>query len=174
MLSAFISKLLLARQLALTEREFKILERNFYLQPMKQFSLLQKNFEKKFGKKILKEIYNSSKQSFYEICKDMRKFSASEKAFFDAILNLINHFGFGEIEIVEMNEKEFRVIIQMKSNFAKEYIKEFGKQKSCVDYLLSGILAGFFSEYFNKDVECDEKNCIAKGNAFCNFVIKPK
>ncbi|MEM5790785.1 MAG: V4R domain-containing protein [Candidatus Aenigmatarchaeota archaeon] len=172
MFSKFISKLLLARQLILTEKEFKILEKNFYLQPMRQFLLLQKNFEKRFGKNGLEEIYNSSKQSFYEICKDMRKFSASDKTFFDAILSLINHFGFGEVEIVEM--KEARVLIQVKSNFAKEYVKEFGRQKACVDYLLSGILAGFFSEYFKKDFDCEEKNCIAKGNAFCNFIIKPK
>ncbi len=139
---------------------------------MKQLAFFQRNLEKKFGKKALNEIYEASKQSFFEICKDWKKFSTNKKTFLDAVLKLIQHFGFGEIEIVEIKEKENRASLQLKANhFAKEYLKLFGKQKSCVDYLLAGILAGFFSEYFEKEVECEEKNCIAKGETFCSFLV---
>jgi len=172
MISDFIRNLLYLRQFYLLEKEFRIFGKNFYIQPMKQLAFFQRNLEKKFGKKALNEIYEASKQSFFEICKDWKKFSTNKKTFLDAVLKLIQHFGFGEIEIVEIKEKENRASLQLKANhFAKEYLKLFGKQKSCVDYLLAGILAGFFSEYFEKEVECEEKNCIAKGETFCSFLV---
>jgi predicted hydrocarbon binding protein len=173
MLSSFISKLLLLRQFSLLEEEFKILEKNFYIQPLKQLIILQRKIEEKFGKKGLKLIYETSKQSFFELSKDIGKFAGSKEKFFEALLSLMRHFGFGNVKVVEI-KKNFEAVVQVKHNpFAKEYIKLFGFQKESVDYLLAGMIAGYFSKFFKKDVNCIEKNCIAKGELYCDFIVKP-
>jgi predicted hydrocarbon binding protein len=172
MFSTFISRLILLRQFSILEDGFKILGENFYFQPMNQLSIFQKKVEEKFGQKGLTLIYETSKQSFFEFIKKVEKFADNRKKFFDVLLNLIRQFGFGNIEVVEI--KEFQAIVQVKNNpFAREYVKLFGFQKKGVDYLLAGILAGYFSKIFDKNVECKEKTCIAKGEAYCNFIVKP-
>ena len=171
MFSTFISRLILLRQFSILEDGFKILGENFYFQPLKQLIILQKKIEEEFGRKGLTLIYETSKQSFFELSKYMSKFAGRKEKFFEVLLNLVRHFGFGDIEIVEIKE-QFQAIVQIEHNpFAKEYAKKFGFQNKTVDYLLAGIIAGYFSIFFDKDVNCTEKSCIAKGEAYCNFII---
>ncbi|MEM7826464.1 MAG: 4-vinyl reductase [Candidatus Aenigmatarchaeota archaeon] len=173
MLSSFISKLIVVRQFSLLENEFKILGENFYLQPIKSLVAFQDKVEEKFGKKGLDLIYETSKESFVEFAKEMKKFAESEEKFFDVLLKLISHFGFGNLEIVEIDKKGRRALVEVKNNpFAKEYIKKFGFQKKCVDHLLAGIIAGYFSEFFKEKVKCEEKGCIAKKNLSCKFLVE--
>jgi predicted hydrocarbon binding protein len=105
--------------------------------------------------------------------KDMEKFSESREKFFEVLTELVRHFGFGNIQIVEVKEKESKAAVQVKDNpFAKEYVKLFGFQKEVVDYSLAGIIAGYFSKFFDKDVDCKEEICIAKKFPICRFVVK--
>lgn len=173
MLSNFISRLLLIRQFSIIEGEFKILEKNFYFQPIKSLVIFQNKIEKKFNQKGLELIYDSSKEGFIELIKEMKKFAESKERFFDVLLKLITHFGFGNLEMIEINKDKKEAIVEVKnSHFAKEYIKTFGFQKKCVDYFLAGIIAGYFSEFFESKVKCREESCIAKKNLSCKFVVK--
>jgi len=47
------------------------------------------------------------------------------------------------------------------------------KAKLPVDSFLRGFLAGIFSIYFKKNVECVEVKCKALGENYCDFIIKP-
>jgi len=68
--------------------------------------------------------------------------------------------------------KEASATLQVKSNkFAETYRKKFGKQKP-VDLILAGMLAGFFSVYFDASVDCREEECIAQGKNFCTFFLE--
>lgn len=174
MLSTFISKLLLARQFTLTDKEFKIFDKGFYLQPLKQLAFLQKKLEKKFGQEGLNCLYEVSKQSFFEMSKDLEKFSQTRNVFLNVLSVFIQHLGFGKVEIVEVKNEEYKAKVKVKDNpFAKEYIKLFKIQKKSIDYLLAGIIAGYFSTYFQKEVSCKEERCMGKGNLACEFTISP-
>ncbi|MEM5772703.1 MAG: 4-vinyl reductase [Candidatus Aenigmatarchaeota archaeon] len=173
MFSTFISRLILLRQFSILENEFKILGTNFYFQPINQLLIFQKKLGKNFGKKGINLIYETGKQSFIELIKDIEKFADKREKFFEVIFNFINHLGFGSLKILEINEKELKAIVEIKNNnFANLYVKKFGFQKECVDYFLAGILAGYFSKFFDKNVDCKEESCIAKKDQSCRFIIK--
>jgi predicted hydrocarbon binding protein len=173
MFSTFISRLILLRQFSILEDGFKILGENFYFQPMNQLLIFQKKVEEKFGKKGLALIYETNKQSFLEFIKEVEKFADKKEKFLEVMFNFISNFGFGSLKIVEIKEKELKVIVEAKNNiFAKEYVKKFGFQKSGVDYFLAGILAGYFSKFFDRNIECVEENCIAKKDSSCRFLVK--
>ncbi|MEM5852754.1 MAG: 4-vinyl reductase [Candidatus Aenigmatarchaeota archaeon] len=173
MLSSFISRLLLIRQFSILNGEFKILEKNFYFQPIKSLAIFQEKLWKKSRRVGLELIYETSKEGFVDFIRDIKRFAESREKFFNVLLNLVTHFGFGNLEIIEVNEKEKKAVVEVKNNpFAKEYVKIFGAQKKCVDYMLAGIIAAYFSEFFEKNVECEEESCIAKRNLVCKFIVK--
>jgi len=130
--------------------------------------MLQKELEK--GKKD-NILYQSAKEDFFKISREMKKYAASKEIFLKYLLTLISHAGFGNVEIVNM--KETSATLQVKSNkFAETYRKKFGKQKKSVDLILAGMLAGFFSVYFDASVDCREEECIAQGKNFCTFILE--
>jgi len=174
MLSIFFRKLLLARQASIDEGEITILTKNFYMQPLYELIILQEKIKKEFGKKGLKLIYETGKVGFNDLLRRIEKFTSKKEELQSLWLSVFKICGIGNLEIIEIDREKFRAILQTNKNpFAREYLKEYGKQKEGVDYLTAGIIAGFFSRFFEKEVECEEKSCIAKGNVYCSFVVKP-
>jgi predicted hydrocarbon binding protein len=174
MLSIFFRKLLLARQASIDEGEITILTKNFYMQPLYELIILQERIKKEFGKKGLKLIYETGKVGFNDLLRKIEKFTSKKEELQSLWLSVFKICGIGNLEIIEIDREKFRAILQTNKNpFAREYLKEYGKQKEGVDYLTAGIIAGFFSRFFEKEVECEEKSCIAKGNVYCSFVVKP-
>jgi predicted hydrocarbon binding protein len=174
MLSIFFRKLLLARQASIDEGEITILTKNFYMQPLYELIILQERIKKEFGKKGLKLIYETGKVGFNDLLRRIEKFTSKKEELQSLWLSVFKICGIGNLEIIEIDREKFRAILQTNKNpFAREYLKEYGKQKEGVDYLTAGIIAGFFSRFFEKEVECEEKSCIAKGNVYCSFVVKP-
>lgn len=175
MLSIFFRKLLLARQARIDEGEITILTKNFYMQPLYELIVLQERIKKEFGKKGLKLIYETGKIGFNDLLRYIEKFTSKKEEVQSLWLNVLKVCGIGNLEIIEVNKEKLKAILQTNKNpFAREYLKEFGKQKEGVDYLTAGIIAGFFTRFFEKEVECEEKSCIAKGNVYCSFVVKGK
>ena len=169
MLSPFLRKLLLADQVSFTEGEIKILQKNFYMQPIFNMITFQHDM-----KKLSKFLYRNGKKTSRELVAHFNKLGISSK---QQLLNIwfdfINMFGIAQLEIVNMDEKTRKVNIRAKkSSFAKEYSLRYGKQKESVDYILAGAIAGFFSKYFNKSVDCKETNCTAKGEMYCQFAVR--
>lgn len=174
MLSSFITKLLLTRQFSMSEKEVKLLGKNFYLQPLSQLVLLQEKLQEKFGEEGAKLIYEAGKASLLEMGRELQKFSSRKYELLEVMVSFLRHFGLGDIQLLRMDERECRVEIEIKENpFVKEYLKLFGVQPKCVDLLLAGMLSGFFSVFFKRGVECKEKSCMGRGNPVCMFVIKP-
>lgn len=83
--------------------------------------------------------------------------------------------GLGKFEVAKQDFNNNVFIIRSKvSPFADEYKRFFGVQKNPVDYWISGCLAGIIESLIKKQVLCLETSCVASGNTFCEFMIKPE
>jgi predicted hydrocarbon binding protein len=160
--------------LSLCEKEVKIFGKNFYLQPLDQLALLQKKLEESFGKKGLELLYESTKQGFFETSKGLEGLSEVKSEFLTELHNLVKHLGFGNVKIVEVNDKECKALVKVEENpFPEEYVDAFGIKKEPVDHLLAGIIAGYFCKYFERNVDCREVSCKVEGKQYCEFVVSP-
>jgi len=52
--------------------------------------------------------------------------------------------------------------------------KLYGNIGKPVDHIPRGWFAGAACVFFGKDVDAVETKCIAKGDEYCEFIIKPK
>ncbi|MCS7365013.1 MAG: hypothetical protein NDF54_06205 [archaeon GB-1867-035] len=78
-------------------------------------------------------------------------------------------YGIMEIKWYDMDRCE--AMVRIYDNFECELFKETDKPAS---HFIRGTMAGWFSAFFNKEVIAIETKCIAKGDPYCQFIIKPK
>lgn len=64
-----------------------------------------------------------------------------------------------------------RIIIQVHNSFECELGKEKGVGRP-YSHFIRGIFSGFFSQLLNSHVEVIETKCIAKGDPYCEFLIR--
>ncbi len=57
------------------------------------------------------------------------------------------------------------------SFFAEQYLKNFGKSRDPVCWLLTGYATGYASEFFGKRLVARETACVARGDDVCRFEI---
>lgn len=170
MISSFFKKLLLTRRIEIDNGKFKVFDKSFMLGSVQSFVLLREDMKKKnslntlygFGEEISKGVYDY-----------IKKFGGGKEEICRFWLNMINLAGFGEIEIIEVKEKDFQAIINCKNSPIAEQYSKSGRGEM-VDEILSGIIGGFFSNWFGKPVACEEISCIAKGGKYCQFKTSPK
>ncbi|RLG92530.1 MAG: hypothetical protein DRO36_01100 [Candidatus Hecatellales archaeon] len=75
--------------------------------------------------------------------------------------------------VESFSEEEVKVILL--NNFEAESILEhFGKQNEPSCHITRGALAGNLSMILGKDFVGKEVKCIAKGDNYCMFILKPK
>ncbi|RLF17746.1 MAG: hypothetical protein DRZ82_09525 [Thermoprotei archaeon] len=85
------------------------------------------------------------------------------------ILLYFESLGHGRFSIEEYEEGRYCRII------ARELIECMGVRSTKPNsQVCRGILAGAISNLWNKDVEITETKCIAKGDPYCEFVIRAK
>jgi predicted hydrocarbon binding protein len=60
------------------------------------------------------------------------------------------------------------------SFFAEQYVRLFGPAKQPVCWMLSGYATGYVSEFMGSEMLCKETMCVAQGDPYCQFTIKPK
>lgn len=78
--------------------------------------------------------------------------------------------GWGLIELIDVDFENGRAIVSVDNSPVAKHV--INAKKPC-DTFLRGFLAGLFSVYFNKNVDCVETKCIALGSLDCEFVVKP-
>ncbi len=107
------------------------------------------------------EIYELAKKIPLPIMRMLsdRKMRGLERL--DFLLELAEVFGMGRIEVpdFDQNKKTHEVII---TNISSNKI-------SC--HHTRGYLASIFSDSLNRNFECDEKECISKGDKTCRFIL---
>ncbi|MFC2143227.1 V4R domain-containing protein [Candidatus Aenigmatarchaeota archaeon] len=171
MLSGFLKKLLLSRQASLIEGEIKLLGHPFYLQPLSELIFLHYDMKKKFGKKGVEVLYDSGKKSSKDFFNKIQRFTVKKSDKIKLFINLLNLYGFGEINVIShVNNK--KATLEVGNNvFAKNYAAKYGKQKDPVDHLLAGLLSGFFEELWKKKTTGKEIICIASSKTKCRFDV---
>jgi hypothetical protein len=83
--------------------------------------------------------------------------------------------GFGGLKWIRLDFDKNIFIMTGKSALAEEYLRFFGLQKNSVDHWIRGCAAAMIGEVVTKDKKmlCIETKCLAKGNPYCEFIIKP-
>ena len=78
--------------------------------------------------------------------------------------------GFGIPQIIKFQSRPLQITIRVYSLFECELGRGTGKPYS---YLVRGMLTGVTTELFNTPTTVTETKCIAKGDPYCEFTIKP-
>jgi len=80
-------------------------------------------------------------------------------------------YGWGIPEILEIDLVEYGVVIRFYDLFESIHAKGKKNRPNC--HFVRGHLAGLFSKFFNRKMFAIETKCIAKGDPYCEFVVKP-
>jgi len=166
MLSAFIKKLLFARQFLIMDGKIEVLGT-----PQVMLSSL-----------ALAELQIINKKKVYSLIKDVihknfvsygKKLGAKGP---DMLLNLEEIYetlGLGKLEIVDLDAKKKKAIVKVHhSPVAETHIKNKIKSKEPVCISIAGALAGMFTFLLGKQVDCTETDCVVLGKKFCQFMVK--
>ena len=78
--------------------------------------------------------------------------------------------GFGKIE-ADMDTKSKRIVMKVRNSANAEGVRN---SKKTVCYTFTGLFSGIAETIFGRTMICEETKCIAKGDPFCQFEIKPE
>jgi predicted hydrocarbon binding protein len=156
MLSAFVKKLLFARQIDIDRQLIVLDNKKVMISPKAITDLQYKDSEKIYGE--IKRIFAA------EAKEHKHKIGVSDKQLLDLMLNLFETYGLGQMQLLHYDHSS-AVFSIMESPFVSR-----GKNKTC--YFTAGALAGAMSVVWNKDVECVEENCMSNAGNACRFVVK--
>ena len=136
------------------------------------FEALIKGFRKKFGTVseaflyyIGYEIGREALKSHCQILlsRNLEELVRVSEALFKAV-------GWGKLKILEYSDNDCFAIAIVEDSFECELA---GKTNKPYSQLIRGALAGWFSEMVGKKCSAEETKCIAKGDPYCEFHIKP-
>jgi predicted hydrocarbon binding protein len=178
MAGSFFIDLLKTGQIVAEDGTFMFLNEYFLLMPVRTFLKLREKLIEKLGKKaddIFKEMGR------YQVAQAIKRYSKTigiEKL--DQVkinefgVNVMNLMGHGVFEIVDFNEKEKKVVTRSKNMpSAIEYSLLYGKSKNPIDSYICGIWEEAYTRLFGTEMFCAETKCMACGDSFCQFEIKP-
>ncbi len=84
---------------------------------------------------------------------------------------LFQHAGSGIMKVEYYDLDKCEATVKIYDGFECELFKGSNKPES---HLVRGMMAGWFGSFFNKEVIAIETKCIARGDPYCQFKIKPK
>jgi predicted hydrocarbon binding protein len=185
-LSAMLQKLLFVNQFSIAKGKIEILGNKYVMLDASNLVVLQEIDKskmyasmKKTAKSGIKslvehaEVYKGLKdQSLKNIAELSKKIGETDEGTIKTLEAVFETYGLGEMEIIDLNNKDKTAKIKiLGSTMALEHLKK-GKSKTATCSLTAGIIAGIFSFIFNKDVDCTETSCLAKGNGECFFEVE--
>jgi len=137
--------------------------------------LLKEDVGESKTRDLLKEIGKFQvKQAFRRYTKTLKWDFLPKERILEFIKKLAICMGFGKYEIRKTKEDNKYTISTSKTPFAEEFLLEYGKQNTPIDFYLAGIWEEVFSGILGKPMICEEVKCYAKGDDCCEFVVKPK
>lgn len=175
-LSNVFKKLLFSRALHFGEGKVEILGLSGIIIPLSAFCEFQKKLVDVMGeKKASKSIESIGKsQGHMAVKSGILKFGKLSEKFLKLEVGLAEMLGWGKFDLINVDVKEGTGVVHVDSNFAKEYIKIFGKSKNPVDFFLVGLIEGFGEGFADRKIVCKETMCIGMGNPYCEFVFEPR
>jgi predicted hydrocarbon binding protein len=186
MLTSLIQKLLFINQFNMINGKIEILGGRYIMLDASDLLMLQETDETKMyavmkdsSKRNLKsmiehaKVYKSLKdESMKNIAQLSKRIGKDEEGIIKTLQGLFELYGLGSMQIVNLDNKNKQATINIRnSSVALEQLKR-KKVKYTACTIIEGILAGMFSYIFNKDVDCVERKCMAKGDEACMFVVE--
>lgn len=83
--------------------------------------------------------------------------------------DLFRACGLGRVELVKLDEKSGSALVRVWNNFECELFAGSGLPSS---HFVRGVIAGWLSAYFGKDINVVETRCIAKRDNCCEFEVR--
>jgi predicted hydrocarbon binding protein len=140
---------------------------------------LQKLIEKKYGAKECTNIFYSlgvfQGRAAFKMISDRfgyaKTFQDKKKLLkFELGQGIVTGHGIFNWIRMDFNKNVF--ISKGISPHAEEYKRFFGIQKNPVDHFLRGVGSAYIEEVIGKGTFCVESKCIARGDKYCEFMIK--
>jgi len=164
MLSAFLKRLMFARQFNIDNGKIEILGCDNIMLSSEFFIQLQEMTNDK-AYELAKEPTRQLIERYF------KKIGSDQTRSNETVEGIFNNFGLGRLQVVETRSDRTVVNIH-NSTLAEKHVKAKGYADSCICTLTAGVLAGMFSFLLKKDLNSEEVDCIAKGNPACKFIIK--
>ena len=152
MLSAFLKKLLFARQLFMTDGRIEVLGTNQVMLPSDIIVALQSLDEKKYYDVVKMGIQSN-------MVEYTKKLGSNSQGMFKITEDIFETYGLGKPEIVVLDQKKKCATVRFHGTPVGAACSKYAE---CV--LLPAALAGMFSFLFQKDVNCAVQKCDAKGS----------
>lgn len=170
-----LNKLLLNREMSLSRDEIRLFENRVGMDPLYFLVNLFDRLERK-QPNLLYELQKDLGRHWYErvLARGYRKKPLEEQM--RRGIDSLSMAGWGLTNFVQVDpaRKSAECIVEH-SPFASEYLELRGRSKKAVCFTLRGSLAGGWCVMLNDPtIETVETHCIAKGDAHCRFVSKPR
>jgi len=151
------------------------------MMPVRTFLFMQSQVIHELGKRGKRVLFNIGYYQSNEAVKryvkehvlDIKR--VNKEKLFNFFLKLSSMLGLGVFEVIHLDFEEKKLIIR-NSNLptAKLYLLTRGKSKTPIDCYICGLFVGGFSPLFEVELECLETKCIACGDPYCQFELRPK
>ncbi|MFZ5955864.1 MAG: V4R domain-containing protein [Nanoarchaeota archaeon] len=185
MISSFLQKLLFVKQFDMINGKIEILGNKYIMLDSANLLVLQnidktkmyqaaKDISKKNMKEFVEhaEVYKGIKtQELQNIAELAKKIGKTDEGMIKTLQMIFEIYGLGKLEIIELDNENHRASLKIIDSTLALAQLETAKTKSPVCTLTAGILAGIFTYIFNKNVECVEIKCMAKGDDNCQFKL---
>jgi len=169
--SELLTKLLFARKIEARDGQLLIVGVPMLITPVTFFaySLLDA-----FEKNTLQDYYKIWKRAVNEtFSADVEKqFGLKRGRLADWLRELGGATGWGQIDFVTVDYEKHRGIVRVKNNPVAMFLSHKVNKPIC--YHMAALGAGVASRSFEEEVDCVEVKCMALGNPYCEFIIKPK
>jgi len=137
---------------------------------------LIRNVRERFGSGGVVFLYYTGFEMGREIAKTARMISDKlevkdpSKIFKNIVCSLHDAAGWGLMELIEFKTEPFYMHIRIYNSFECELGLGVGEPYS---HLIRGAIAGCIAELFGIKVAVTEIKCLAKGDPYCEFTVKP-
>ncbi len=149
--------------------------------PLFSFSYIQKLLEKKYGKKDAATVMYSlgvlQTKVGYDLISDRFGYAKTYRNKVELLKFITEQaaiVGNGLYKWIRIDLKNKIFIVRSVCPHGEHYKKLFRLQKEPTDHFIRGECATMVKKAFNiKNSFCIENRCVAKGDKYCEFVVKP-
>ncbi|MFH1391660.1 MAG: V4R domain-containing protein [Candidatus Diapherotrites archaeon] len=168
MLNSFYDKFIFTNGLKYKHNNFYLINLPFVILPVDVLIGIAEVNDSKLNKEIYYAIKNSIKGS---LNKEFQiDFGISGDKGLEFMETYFTASGWGKLQRTNLDFEKNRALISVENS---PVAINSTKAKLHADSFIRGFLAGIFSIYFKKDVECVEVKCKALGETHCDFIVKP-
>ncbi len=166
MISEFLHKLEFVHQFNISKGDVELLGVKEFFLPVEVLDVINSP-----GKDMYKKLKDIFKRTFEVFLRKIGSSTPLQK--YNNVLDLLNTMGIGDVEVDFIDSGKKRALIKVfHSPIVELYIRQGKKSSAPVCHVIKAVLAGAFTSFFNKPVECEETRCAITGSEYCQFAIK--